>query len=967
MANEIINLYDELDEELNLNQTDVDSVLKAIDEKKIWYNKKIKNPKYKAIVPIKIKALNGLKTQISENPDIIKQHAAAYKEIIRLRQQESVKFIKDKKTLFVRDGMIAQQNLTQLANETKLSESDILRLLEAKVKQKKIFTYKDDGIQELDSGKMKQIAEKLSILGKKHIYDFLGVSPKSSLEQVSTAASAKFKWVTGNSNKTDPIVNATDGLIKLCVPIFKDEKSRRSYDKAFENEGFANVRNDIKMMGEGGTKYISPDQYKHLLNTCTRNGITKDKAEYLIYTTAENAGIEVDEGTVSVMVTCRYCGTLNEPSARSCQYCGMPVKVVCPKCGKESADDDYRCTRCGFSLIDMKEVRIHITMARAALLGNSIDDAEKSMLLAERFWPNCPDLNLLYKEIGEKKVAVQGVLNKVKELCSKKHYYTALQQISHLPANYALHKEIEGAIETAEDLLRKAESTIDSNLKLDYYIQAISVCADCKKANDKLKQTPPQAPTGLSVTVLGSNIRLSWQKSSSNFISFLIVRKENAQPSNINDGESLGLTNNSSFDDNKATAGISYFYAVYSKCLDYISTNPALLTTPVMRVEEIDSKNIRVNPRETSLEFLFDFPRGLFAIEIYREDKLIKTLTGTSYIDSGLQTRKTYNYKFVAVYRDSMGNSHKSRGIVLQFTPMPKPKPVDLTLHDGEKQAQLMWESPSVGTLCIYYADNAIKYNKNDVISVDTFKAQRLNVTGNSCTIIKNFSGERFYIPVTIQGNMGVVGGIVSIISLSPLTNVSISPDGNKIEVKWSWEGISAVRICHTIDDGMTKNEDVFKTKTNTPYHKIQIPSSAKSVEVSIMSLVISGGKELLGKAFKKVINMKASKVTFENVKNKKKFGFLASDNYVITIKADSILPCDLHLLVQEQYPPIDLVHYTPAAIINQSDIKPNISIEIPFTFKRKMSGQSVHFRLIAANRDYAKQVVVTPETRQLK
>ena len=281
-------------------------------------------------------------------------------------------------------------------------------------------------------------------------------------------------------------------------------------------------------------------------------------------------------------------------------------------------------------------------------------------MIAARFWPNCPDISTLNKEIGEKKVALQGILDKIKDLCGKKLYYTAKQQMSALPASHALRKEIEGAIDTAEDLLKKADSTSDPNLKLDYYIQALSICLDCKKANDKLKQTPPQAPTDLTATVLGANIRLSWQKTSSNYISYQIVRKENAQPSNINDGDNLGSTNNSSFDDNKATAGISYFYAVYSKCADFVSTKPALLSTPIMRVEEIDPNIIRVNPQETSLEFLFDFPRGLFAIEIYREDELIKTLTGTSYIDSGLVTRKTYNYRFIAVYHDSMGNSHKS-------------------------------------------------------------------------------------------------------------------------------------------------------------------------------------------------------------------------------------------------------------------------------------------------------------------
>lgn len=966
MANEITNLYEELEGVLNVSQTNVDAVLNAIDEKIKWYGKKVNNPKYKAIVPLKTKALRNLKAQILENSDVINQHAAAYAEIARQKQMEREKTIREKGSLFVRDGIIAQQNLTQLANETKLSESEILKLLGAKVKQKKAFSYKDDDVQELDPVKMKQITEKLNILGKKHIYEFLGVSPNSSLEQVSSAANAKFKWVTSNSNKTDPIVNATDGLIKLCTPILKDEKSRRSYDKALENEGFSSIREAIEMM-KAGTKYISPSQYKQLLDTCTQNGISKDKAEYLIYTTADKAGIDVDEGTVGDMLTCRYCGALNDRTAQSCRSCGMPVKVICPKCGKESAADDYRCTKCGFSLIDMKEARIHITMARTALLGNCIDDAEKELQKAVRFWPNCPDFNILNKEITEKKTTVQGIIDKIHELCNKKYYYTAQQNLSALPSNHALYVETESVIASVEELLKKAESASDSNVKLDYYIQILSICSDCKKANEKIKITPPQAPTALSASVYGANIRLSWQKTSSNHISYLIIRKENAQPSNINDGEVLGTTNNSSFDDNKTTAGIVYFYAVYSKCADFVSTNPAILSTPVMRVEEIDPKIIKVNPQDESLEFLLDFPRGLFAIEIYREEKLIKTLTGTSYIDCGLQMGKAYNYRFVAIYRDSMDKLHKSRGIVLQFTPMPKPQAVDLKLQDGETQAQLHWEHPKVGSLCIYYADSSFKYNKNDVISIDTFKAERLNVTGNSCTINKNFSGERFFLPVTIQGNMGVVGNVVSVISLSPLTDVSISRDDNIIEVKWGWEGISAVRICHSIDNNISKYDDVFKSKSSIPYYKIQIPPSAKSVEIKIMSLVVSAKKELLGKETKKVISMKASRVAFEEVKNKKKFGFLSSDDYVITLKADSILPCDLHLLVKEQFPPIDLIHYTPAAIISQSDIIANTSIEIPFTYKRKMKGQSVYFRLITSNRDFAKQVVITPETRQLK
>lgn len=78
MAKETINIFEELKDELSISQTDVNSVLKAIDKKIIWYSKKINNPKYKAIVPIKTKELRGLKTKISEDPNIIKKHADVF-------------------------------------------------------------------------------------------------------------------------------------------------------------------------------------------------------------------------------------------------------------------------------------------------------------------------------------------------------------------------------------------------------------------------------------------------------------------------------------------------------------------------------------------------------------------------------------------------------------------------------------------------------------------------------------------------------------------------------------------------------------------------------------------------------------------------------------------------------------------------------------------------------------------------
>ena len=964
MANEITNLYEELEEELNVSQTNVDIVLKAIDEKIIWYRKKINNPRYKAIVPIKTKALNNLKAQISDNPDVIKQHAAAYAEIARQKQIEREKNIREKGNFFVRDGMIAQENLTQLANETKLSESEILKLLGAKVKQKRIFTYKDDGIQELDSEKMKQIAEKLRILGKKHIYDFLGVSPSAPLEQVSNAVSSKFKWVTGNSNKTDPIVNATDGLIKLCTPIFKDEKSRRSYDKAIENEGFSSVREAIEMM-KFGSKYISPSQYKQLLDTCTQNGITKDKAEYLIYITAEKAGIDIDEGAVGDMITCRYCGALNEHSTHSCRSCGMPVKVKCPKCGKESADDDYRCTKCGFSLIEMKDARIHITMARTAISGNSIDDAEKELLLAARFWPNCPDICTLEKEITEKKKSIQGVLGKINELCSKKYYYTAQQYLSVLPLNHAQRKEIESAIENTKTLIVKAKSISNTNEQIDCYMQALSICSDCAIAKEKLQLTPPTAPASIRAEVKGNIIHIEWSKLQSQYIQYLLIRKANGRPSSPKDGEIICETLNNAVDDTKSEAGVSYYYAVYSKCGDVFSSHAAITTTPALTVIDINPNSISLDVQENQIGFSIPFPNRAKSIEIYRDGTLIKNLTGSSYMDVNLKPEQPYTYKFITIYVDCTQKKHSSMGITQVIRPMSPPKPVKLVMTEQDDIVKLSWDKPNKGTLCIYESDKTFDILENNKVNIDNLKHRQLDISGNSYQLRKNFSGVKYFLPITVQGNIGVAGKEVKIVSIIKPSGVSFDRNETFVLVKWKWNNISSVRIQVQVDNGNIQKYDVDSPAS--PNYKVELPQKAKSIKIGVASRIHVGNEILIGDEITQIISLKAVKINFKEVKSESIFGFLSKDKYSLSIESDSILPCKIELLIAENFPPTNLVNYRTYLTISPNELKPGCVLKKEFQYTRMQKGKPVYFRLIAADRELAKQVVIIPETRQLK
>ena len=827
------NVYEELEGKLKPNDTDPKVVLKAIDDAISDYNKKRNIPKYETIAPQKVRILNELKKQIEVTPAIIHQHATAYVEIARQKRIEDEKQIRKYGNLFVQNNEILQASLTELAKKYKRSEDEILTILGVKRKKEKDF--KDDGVVEMDARKMESIANNLAVLDKKDLYEFLGLTSKASLKECQRKRDEESNAVSrGIPNGEE--YNARHALVQFCNEIFIDTQSRRRYDKALENKGFANIRQAIESMARAKTRYISPEHFRKLLETCLENQLTKENAKFLIYTTAKKHGIEVDEGAVASMVTCRFCNRLNIPTDKNCCSCGRPLKVVCPKCQNDVAPEEETCTNCGLSIIGMM-------------------DAEKP-------------------------------------------------------------------------------------------------------------------PTGLKAKINGRKVRLEWQPIDNKDISYIAVRKERSQPINLEDGVKFDETKNSSFEDDTAIPGISYYYAVYSKWCNNHSSSPAQMDAPVMPIAELNGTDISIQIQEPSLKFIFPFTNGLDAVEVMRDGKIVNTHAANIFIDNGLQLGKSYNYCFKAIYKDSEGFLHKSpNGLYMPLTLVHMPKPVNLIVKDGEKEAILTWNAPPTVLVQIYSSDTPFKQNENDLIHIDTFRASPQKSIGNSCVITKDYSGERYFLPVTIVGNLGVVGKVETLTSLAQVSDVSITRDGQVVKVEWKWGALQAVRIIYSIDGNKDNNiENIEKSKYLTPQFLISVPIEAKSVKVEIMPRVeTKTGKVLFGNSFIEVVNLRPTTIRFKSVINKKKYYVLPSDNYILHFRCDALLPCSLHLLITEGAAPINLSAKKPNVVISKDKIAPNREVKIPFCYHRKKKGQAIYFRLIAADNNKVKEIVVRPDTLIIK
>ena len=137
-----------------------------------------------------------------------------------------------------------------------------------------------------------------------------------------------------NLNDEKTTVN---NLVGYCKTQLLDAGKRADYDFTCGNQVFADVRSKIERIASGTDRIIRPEQYKALLEECTKKGMPYDKAEYMIYKTAEQHKVTIVEpADNSSMQMCRFCGTLNSKGSRVCKSCGLPVIVVCPKCGSKN-------------------------------------------------------------------------------------------------------------------------------------------------------------------------------------------------------------------------------------------------------------------------------------------------------------------------------------------------------------------------------------------------------------------------------------------------------------------------------------------------------------------------------------------------------------------------------------------------------------------------------------------------------
>ena len=400
-----------------------------------------------------------------------------------------------------------------------------------------------------------------------------------------------------------------------------------------------------------------------------------------------------------------------------------------------------------------------------------------------------------------------------------------------------------------------------------------------------------------------------------------------------------------------------------------LSTYGAITTLPVLKVAELDPESISLDIHETHIGFNIEFPKGVDCIDIYRDGLLIMHLKTPSFVDIGLNEDQLYTYKFIAIYCDCIHKEYSSVGITKVISPTAPPKPVELNITETEDIATISWNKLEKDILYIYESDKPFNIQENSILNIANIQYKRLDISGNTYQIQKDFCGVQYYLPVTVRGNTGIPGEAVKLISIVKPPKVSFDKNDTFIRVNWQWQykkfSIESVHIEAQIDDATVQQYDI-DSKTS-PEFKIPFKIKDKSIIISIATRFVDGKDIYIGDEISQTFCLKPAKINFKEVKSESIFGLISKDKYSLTLESDSEIPCDIELLISEGSTPMNLVDYISYLTISHREIKPGRALKKEFQYTRIQKGCPLYFRLIAKDRGLAKTIIIVPETRQIK
>lgn len=661
------------------------SIAKAIKNKQAEWSRDRNNPTKAVEAKRNMSKLKDIEI-VLKDPQKRNDEAENAKKIKLAEEKKNHETLRMRAFVVTENEEISELELSKLAKDFKLTEAEVLKIINAKVKKEEVIDYKDDGIPPLDKTVAKNIRTSLDIIKKednitkeykpKDLFEFLGCATTASCTKLLERADEIYSEASRNSNKTAEI-DATITLAGLCKKWLKDDNVKGMYEKTLRLEALDEVYNMVDLAASDGI--IDAQEYQKLIKACTVKGIKVNEAEFRIHEYCKEKKfpppIRTENAEYKKQIQCGICGHLNDKSAVNCGNCGNSMKIICPKCGKEAASASKACSGCGFSIGDMPSANPLIRNAKVELSRKNFKQARDLLAEAEAFNPKHPDIEKIKEELKKE----EDTVKKINALFAKNNFVEAQTEIAKLkiinPNNAGVseyEKKAEERIAAAGTLCKKAGVELNLSKKLDMFLTALDECADFSAAITGISSVPVNAPTDLAVTKDKSTVILNWRApKEGRGLKYKVVRKENSAPANPDDDEILAETETLSWRDDKPVPDKWYGYSVFA--IRYVGGkrfySPPVNTSFFLQAEV---SNVHHKITDSGIYITWNKPKNSSGVTVSRalngKEIVLKDNAQTSIEDTDIKYGMTYTYTFCANYT----GMSSSDGVKIDITPMEK-------------------------------------------------------------------------------------------------------------------------------------------------------------------------------------------------------------------------------------------------------------------------------------------------------
>ena len=589
----------------------------------------------------------------------------------------------------------------------------------------------DPPLDVIDPVTRRQVRVALEHLGRRDLYDALGLERSAPLDEITVRCDAeRRRWM----QKTQVTAEKTAWLevVSLAQSHLGNAEARSRYDRTLSLEAEDELNVSIAFSIKGTTQ-LDAGTRQALIDEGQRLGIAPDRVDRLLGRACRAAGVARDgvaaapgAGRPIRLLRCRTCGGVTDHAsvalakrAAECRHCGASLQWTCPVCQRVKWVDEPRCG-CGFRSEQREPLVRHFEAAQHAYRARQYEAALEHLQRVQELAPHHVGARKGVTKVQERLAELEQARTvweaayasgKLVEARAAVQNWAALTDPTRADVKQAWEKTAHG-LRDAQALAKRAHAleATDPKAARAHYRKALALAADLPDAIAGLRRCPPDPPVELHAEFLGDRVRLRWSAPPADGLGslrYVVRRKPNTAFQHPRDGTAIAETEAPEYVDTRIHPGDVVSYAVLSKRGETESV-AAVSLGPIYLLADVTE--VRAETRAHEVELTWSMPPKAHQVRVVRkrggaptgpnDGDRVEALAQRA-VDTDLVEDQVYHYGIYALYRLVDGRLVPSPGVQLTVQPHAPIPPLDAPLlHvEADGRLRLSWTPPLRGTV----------------------------------------------------------------------------------------------------------------------------------------------------------------------------------------------------------------------------------------------------------------------------